>query len=156
MKTVLMADPVRYPRMTTEELRSTFLLDGLCTHGSLQLAYVDLDRAVVGHVVPATKPITLPTFPELRAGYFTERRELGVLNIGGEGAVHVGHETSCLDNLDLLYIGRGNPEIRFESKSADQPCYFLSAQLSGTRGFSRHAGEESRRHAHHDRGAGDR
>jgi 4-deoxy-L-threo-5-hexosulose-uronate ketol-isomerase len=130
MKTVLMADPVRYPRMTTEELRSTFLLDGLCTHGSLQLAYVDLDRAVAGHAVPATKPITLPTFPELRAGYFTERRELGVLNIGGEGAVHVGHETSCLDNLDLLYIGRGNPEIRFESKSADQPAIFYLLSYS--------------------------
>ena len=124
MKTVLMADPVRYPRMTTEEVRSTFLLDGLCAYSSLQLAYVDLDRAVVGHAVPTAKPITLPTFPELRAGYFTERRELGVLNIGGDGAVHVGNQTSCLENLDLLYIGRGHPEIRFESKSADQPAVF--------------------------------
>jgi 4-deoxy-L-threo-5-hexosulose-uronate ketol-isomerase len=124
MKTVLMADPVRYPRMTTEELRTAFLLNGLCMHGSLDLAYVDLDRAIVGHAVPAVKPIALPTFPELRAGSFTERRELGVLNVGGPGAVHVGHETSCLDNLDLVYVGRGNPEVVFESKSADQPAIF--------------------------------
>src|ERR1700744_2616214 len=103
MKTLLMADPVRYPRMTTGELRASFLLDGLCLHGSINLAYVDLDRSIAGHVVPTIKPITMPTYPELRAAYFTARREVGVLNIGGEGAVHVGHETSCLDNLDVLY-----------------------------------------------------
>ena len=124
MKTILMADPVRYPRMTTEELRSTFLMDRLLTHGSLNVVYVDLDRAVAGYAVPTMKPIALPTWPELRATYFTERRELGVLNIGGEGAVHVGHETSCLDTLDVLYIGRGNPEIRFESKFSDRPAVF--------------------------------
>jgi 4-deoxy-L-threo-5-hexosulose-uronate ketol-isomerase len=124
MKTVLMADPVRYPRMTTEELRGTFLLEGASAPGKLQLAYVDLDRAVVGMAVPGEQPLSLPTYPELRAGFFTERRELGVLNIGGAGAVHVGQQTCCLDNLDVLYIGRGNPEVRFESKSKDQPAVF--------------------------------
>ena len=124
MKTLLMADPVRYPRMTTEELRSTFLLDNLCEHGSLHLAYLDLDRAVVGHAIPLEKPMSLPTWPELRAGYFTERRELGVLNTGGEGAVHVGGQTYRVENLDVLYIGRGNPEVLFESKSAGDPAVF--------------------------------
>ena len=124
MKTILLADPVRYPRMTTEELRSTFLLDALCAPAELRLAYVDLDRAVVGHAAPIGHPIPLPTFPELRAGYFTERRELGVLNIGGSGAVHVGQQTYNLDNLDVLYIGRGNPEIHFESKSQNEPAIF--------------------------------
>jgi 4-deoxy-L-threo-5-hexosulose-uronate ketol-isomerase len=124
MKTILMADPVRYPRMTTEELRSTFHLDGECAPGALDLTYVDLDRAVVGHAAPADSPIALPAHPELRAGYFTERRELGVLNIGGEGAIHVGRDTHILDNLDVLYIGRGNPEILFESKSPLHPALF--------------------------------
>ena len=119
-----MADPVRYPRMTTAELRATFLLDGLCQPGSIQLAHVDLDRAVVGIAAPAGEPLALPTYPELRAGYFTERRELGVLNIGGDGAVHIGSHTSNLENLDVLYIGRGNSEIRFESKSAENPAVF--------------------------------
>ena len=135
MKTILMADPVRYPRMTTEELRSTFLMDRLLTHGSLNVAYVDLDRAVAGYAVPTMKPIALPTWPELRATYFTERRELGVLNIGGEGAVHVGHETSCLDTLDVLYIGRGNPEIRFESKFSDRPAVFYLLSFPAHRSF---------------------
>lgn len=124
MKTILLADPVRYPRMTTEELRSTFLLDDLSKPGELQLAYVDLDRAVVGHAAPTGKPITLPTYPELRASYFTERRELGVLNIGGEGSVHIGTQTYDLEKLNVLYIGRGNPEIHFESKSPDHPAVF--------------------------------
>src|ERR1700733_2854646 len=110
MKTILMADPVRYPRMTTAELRATFLLDGLCQPGSIQLAYVDLDRAVVGMAAPAGKPLALPTYPELRAGYFTERRELGVLNIGGDGAVHIGSNTSKLEKLDVPYNSRSNAE----------------------------------------------
>jgi 4-deoxy-L-threo-5-hexosulose-uronate ketol-isomerase len=125
MKTVLMADPVRYPRMSTEELRSNFLIEGHCAPGELHLAYVDLDRAVVGHAAPAAgQAIALPTYPELRAGYFTERRELGVLNIGGSGAVHIGNQTCNLENLDVLYIGRGNPEIHFETQSPDQPAVF--------------------------------
>ena len=124
MKTILLADPVRYPRMTTEELRSTFLLSGLCAPGALHLAYVDLDRTVVGHATPADKAIALANFPELRANYFTERRELGVLNIGGSGAVHVGGQTWNLDNLDVLYVGRGNAEVHFESHAPDAPAIF--------------------------------
>ncbi len=124
MRTVLMADPVRYPRMTTQELRESFLLDGLFDPGRIQMAYVDLDRAVVGMAAPIESPLPLPTTPELRASYFTERRELGALNIGGRGVVHVGGTSYALDNLDLLYVGRGNPEIRFESKSRSEPAVF--------------------------------
>jgi len=124
MKTVLMADPVRYPRMTTDELRGTFLLDDLCEPGALRLAYVDLDRSVVGMAAPAGKPLALPTYPELRAEYFTQRRELGVLNIGGDGVVHVGGQSCDLRNLDLVYVGRGNREVAFESKAKDRPAVF--------------------------------
>lgn len=126
MKTLLLADPVRYPRMTTEELRSTFLLDGLYRAGALEIAYVDLDRAVVGMAAPVGDAIRLPSFPELRADYFTERRELGVLNIGGPGAVQAGRQTWELGNLDVLYVGRGNAEVGFESQSGANPAiYYL-------------------------------
>jgi 4-deoxy-L-threo-5-hexosulose-uronate ketol-isomerase len=124
MKTALMADPVRYPRMTTRELRESFLLDELHRAGAVRLAYVDLDRAIVGMAVPVESALALPTSPELRAAYFTERRELGVLNIGSAGTVQVGGAAHELDNLDLLYIGRGNSDIRFESKSKDMPAIF--------------------------------
>ena len=124
MKTILMADPQRYPRMTTQELRDTFLLPCLSRPGALTLNYLDLDRAVVGMAVPVAEPIALPTPPELRAQYFTERRELGALNVGGPGIVHVNGDTHQLANLDLVYIGRGNPVIRFESIDPAQPAAF--------------------------------
>ncbi len=124
MKTVLMADPVRYPRMNTQELRETFLLDDRYQAGAIQLAYVDLDRAIVGMAAPLESPLVLPTYPELRASHFTERRELGALNIGGPGIVWVGNSSYPIENLDLLYIGRGNPDVRFESVSTQAPAIF--------------------------------
>ena len=77
MKTVLMADPVRYPRMTTEELRDTFLLDSLFEPGKLHLNYVDLDRAVVGFAAPLERPLALPTDPDLRAELFHRAPRIG-------------------------------------------------------------------------------
>lgn len=124
MKLLLIADPVRYSRMTTQELRNSFLIDRLASPGEIHLAYVDLDRAVVGIASPTEKPLVLNSSPELRAEYFTERRELGALNVGGEGTARVGDSAYPLRNLDLIYIGRGNPEIRFESKSPDHPAVF--------------------------------
>src|SRR6202789_120700 len=124
MRTILMADPLRYPHMTTQDLCDSFLIGGLYKPGAMQLTYVDLDRAVVGMAVPLESPLALPTSPELRASYFTERREVGALNIGGQGIVHVGGASYPLDHLDLLYIGRGNPDIHFESKSDSSPAAF--------------------------------
>ncbi|HTV13617.1 MAG TPA: 5-dehydro-4-deoxy-D-glucuronate isomerase [Acidobacteriaceae bacterium] len=124
MRTIRMADAVRYPRMTTAELRETFLMTGMYAPRTLQLAYVDLDRAVAGFAAPVKDPVLLPTFPELRADFFTERREVGVLNIGGEGIVHAGGRSYSIQTLDGLYIGRGNPEVRFESTSPEAPAVF--------------------------------
>lgn len=126
MKTMMMADPVRYPRMNTQELRDTFLIGGLFQPGSISLAYVDLDRAVAGIAAPGAGPLALGTSPELRASYFTERREIGALNVGGSGTIHVDGSPYQLENLDLLYIGRGNADIRFESKDKNDPAvYYL-------------------------------
>ena len=124
MKTILISDPVRYPRMTTEELRDCYLADGLWKPGEIRLNYVDLDRAVVGMASPVERPVTLTSYPELRAEYFTERRELGALNIGGPGLVRVGDASYELDNLEVIYVGRGNREVRFESKSVERPAVF--------------------------------
>lgn len=126
MKTVLTADPVRYPRMTTAELRDAFLLHELYEPGKLHLNYVDLDRAVVGMASPLAEPLILLTEPELRAKYFTERREVGVLNIGGTGSVCVEGKSYELRNLDALYIGRGNAAVSFASADRTNPAvYYL-------------------------------
>lgn len=124
MRMHLLADPVRYLRMTTSELRKSFLVGSLYQPGSIQLAYVDLDRAVVGMAAPTDKPLTLPTDDALKASYFTERRELGALNIGGRGGITIGDTAHTLENLDCLYIGRGNPEISFASEDASAPAIF--------------------------------
>ncbi|HEX3437546.1 MAG TPA: 5-dehydro-4-deoxy-D-glucuronate isomerase [Pseudacidobacterium sp.] len=124
MKMQLLADPVRYPRMTTAELRESFLINNLYQPGAIQVVYVDLDRAVVGFAAPEASPLQLPTDDDLKAGYFTERRELGALNIGGSGAITVDGKTFTLENLDCLYIGKGNREISFASNDKSTPAIF--------------------------------
>jgi 4-deoxy-L-threo-5-hexosulose-uronate ketol-isomerase len=119
-----MADPVRYARMTSAELRETFLLEGMFTPGCIDLAYVDLDRTVIGSAVPTNDALTLETQPDLRAEYFLERRELGVLNTGGPGSVKVDGVTFELGKLDCLYVSRGSKSVTFASKSATAPAAF--------------------------------
>ena len=124
MKIYQTADPARYSRMTTAELREAFLVDGLFSAGAVQAVYVDLDRAVIGSAVPTDRPLELGSYDELRASYFTERRELGILNLGAAGTVTaagVGYE---LENLDCLYIGRGTERISFASADPEAPAAF--------------------------------
>ena len=124
MKTRLLADPERYPRMTTAQIRESFLIDSLYENGALNLVYVDLDRTVVGIAAPGKSPIVLPADTDLRAQYFTERRELGALNIGGSGSIKVSGKSYSLENLDCLYIGRGNADVAFESNDPSSPAVF--------------------------------
>ncbi len=136
MKLLEMADAVRYPRMTTAELRETFLLDGLFTPGALRLAYVDLDRTVIGGAVPTLAPLELETQPELRAEFFCERRELGVLNVGGAGTVQVDGKEFALGKLDCLYVGRGSKAVSFASADAEQPAAFYLLSYPAHADFS--------------------
>jgi 4-deoxy-L-threo-5-hexosulose-uronate ketol-isomerase len=128
MKTCLMADPLRYPTMTTAQLRETFLIDSLYEPGALHQAYIDLDRAVIGMAAPLESRIALVAEEPLRAKYFSERREVGALNIGGSGTIRVDGKSYSLGNLDCLYIGRSANEISFASADPDSPAtfYFLS------------------------------
>lgn len=124
MKTYLMADPVRYPTMTTSQLRDTFLIDDLYKPGQLRYCYVDLDRAVIGMAAPVDSSILLPTDEALKASYFLERREVGVLNIGGGGTVGVDGTSYSLGNLDCLYVGRGSKAVSFQSDDSNMPSVF--------------------------------
>ncbi|MBS1815647.1 MAG: 5-dehydro-4-deoxy-D-glucuronate isomerase [Acidobacteria bacterium] len=124
MKLYQMADAVRYPRMTTSEIRETFLVDDLFRPGTIDLVYVDLDRTVIGSAVPTITPLTLETQSELRAEYFCERRELGVLNVGGKGSVTIDGKAFAMEKLDCLYIGRGSKDVVFASESETEPAAF--------------------------------
>ncbi len=124
MKILQMADAIRYRTMTTEELRETFVISDLFQPGQINMTYVDLDRTVIGSAVPTGAPLFLPTDDALKATYFTERRELGILNIGGAGKVTVSGKECELQRLDALYVGRGNEDIRFASTDASCPAEF--------------------------------
>ena len=124
MKTCMMPDPERYSRMNTAELRAAFLIDTLFKPGELITHYIDVDRTIVGSAVPVLAPLVLATADELRAAYFLERRELGVLNIGGKGAVIADGNSFDMGNLDCLYVGRGTREVRFTSADEKHPAEF--------------------------------
>lgn len=111
-----LADQVRFRTMTTEEIRQGFLLDRLFRPGEVVLSYVDFDRTVIGSAVPAAKPLTLEAPAGLRADYFTERREIGVMNLGGKGVISVDGTEYPMANRDALYIGRGSKVVQFSSE----------------------------------------
>jgi 4-deoxy-L-threo-5-hexosulose-uronate ketol-isomerase len=112
--------------MTTEEVRAHFLVTDLFQPGKVTLRAVDLDRVLLGGAVPTTSPLRLEATEALAAEYFTERREVGVLNTGGAGSVTVDGERFALAKRDMVYVGRGSREVVFESDDAAAPaCFYL-------------------------------
>ncbi len=121
--------PEEVKHFTTEELRDHFLIRQLIRADQVELVYSHYDRMIIGGVHPVRQSIALPNHPELRAEYFLERRELGIINVGGTGTVMADGELFSLDKLDALYVGKGTREVQFSSKDAAQPAvfYLLSA-----------------------------
>jgi 4-deoxy-L-threo-5-hexosulose-uronate ketol-isomerase len=113
-----------YQKLCTDGLRANFLIETLFAAGKVELVYSDADRAIIGSVVPTSGPLKLVTDAELRAAYFCERRELGVLNIGGSGFVEVDGKKYEMNKLDCLYVGRGGKDISFSSKNSAEPAAF--------------------------------
>jgi 4-deoxy-L-threo-5-hexosulose-uronate ketol-isomerase len=117
-------DPQSYQKLSTAELRAAFLVESLFAPGRLELVYSDADRAIIGSAVPGATAIKLAADAELRAAFFCERRELGVLNIGGAGSVEVDGKRYELDKLDTLYVGRGSKDVSFSSRDVANPAVF--------------------------------
>src|SRR5436309_5673479 len=112
-------DLSRYPRMTTDELRAGYLVQNLFQPGLVTLVYTDIDRAVVGGIVPTTQKLALETSKELAANFFAERREIGVINLAGNGSIVVDGQTFALAKRDCLYIGRGSKQVELSSAEAE-------------------------------------
>jgi len=110
--------------MTTQEVRDEFLIEILFQPDSIEMIYSDVDRAITGSVVPAKKTLSLSASDELRADFFCQRRELGVLNIGQAGTVTVDGTDYAMANKDGLYIGRGSKDISFSSDNSKDPAKF--------------------------------
>jgi 4-deoxy-L-threo-5-hexosulose-uronate ketol-isomerase len=112
--------------LSTEELRSRFLFSGLFEPGKIVLNVTDLDRLVVGGAVPRGEPLRLEPPAALAAEYFTQRRELGALNIGGSGTISVDGKSYAMAKRDVLYVGKGARDIRFASDDPAAPArYYL-------------------------------
>ncbi len=108
----------------TNRLRSHFMMDNVMEQDKINLTYSLYDRLIFGGVVPVTKTMVLETIDPLKAEYFLERRELGVINIGGDGIVTVDGKEYELHFKDALYVGRGNRNVTFRSKEASNPARF--------------------------------
>jgi 4-deoxy-L-threo-5-hexosulose-uronate ketol-isomerase len=120
--------------MDTASLRAHFLIQSLMLPNKLTLVYTHYDRMIVGGVVPVDEIISLTNPHELRANYFLERREMGVINVGGAGFVMAGDKKFELNKLDGLYIGKGTEEVQFGSLDSKHPAFFyiLSAPAHQT------------------------
>jgi len=114
--------------MSTQELRDTFQISSLFVPGELVAHFTDLDRLVVGGVMPTAKPVELPNHKETGRAFFLERRELGAINVGGAGKVIADGQTFALDRQDCVYLPLGTKSVAFASDDAKNPAkfYFLS------------------------------
>ena len=117
--------PEQTARLTPEELRTHFLVSGLFAPGEARYEMVDLDRVTLGGVVPLGAPIKLVAPEAFAAKSFTERRELGILNIGGPGTVTVDGTARQTQKLDMVYVGRGAHEVSLSSADVATPARFF-------------------------------
>jgi 4-deoxy-L-threo-5-hexosulose-uronate ketol-isomerase len=110
--------------LPAEKLREAFLLQDLFVAGSVTLRHVDLDRVVLGGIVPTDTALRLEAPAFLASEYFTERRELGLLNVGAAGRITVDGTAYEMAPRDMLYVGRGSRDIVCESDDASKPARF--------------------------------
>lgn len=126
MKQIYESSPREVARMNTAEMRENFLMPGLFVSGEANFSYSHYDRMVSGGVIPTSQPIALPNDDGLKAAYFLERREIGIINIGGSGKITADGVTYNLDKLSCLYLGKGTKDVVFHSNDANEPAkYFL-------------------------------
>jgi 4-deoxy-L-threo-5-hexosulose-uronate ketol-isomerase len=109
---------------TTEQLRSHFMMPTVMAQDTVNMTYSLYDRLIFGGVSPVSRVVELETIDPLKADYFLERRELGVINVGGDGIVSVDGKDYELHFKDALYVGRGNKKVTFKSKDASKPAKF--------------------------------
>src|SRR5262245_19892398 len=124
MQTRHLVDPEGAESMSTGQLRAAFLVDELFRPGELRLAGWEADRTSLGSAVPMGSPLALAPPPEIKADTLNQRRELGIVNLGGPGSVLVDGERHPLGRRDGLYVGRGVRDVVFASDRESEPALF--------------------------------
>lgn len=113
-------------RYTTQELRDHFLIPELFVKDEINLTYTMYDRYIAGGAFPVDKALTLEAIDELKAEHFLDRRELGVINVGGKGKITVDGEAFEIGHREALYVGRGVKEVVFEATD-EQPYFYINS-----------------------------
>ena len=116
--------PKETAKMNTHELRDNFLIENLMQPGKIELVYSHYDRVIIGGAVPTTESISLPILEELKAVFFLQRREMGIINVGGAGTIMGNGEMYKLEKLENLYLGKGTKDVSFSSVDAANPAHF--------------------------------
>jgi 4-deoxy-L-threo-5-hexosulose-uronate ketol-isomerase len=126
--------PKETAAMQTDELRENFLVQNLMVNDAINLVYTHYDRLIIGGIKPIGKTISLPNDEELKATYFLERRELGIINVGGDGVVIANGKAFELNKIDCVYLGKGTKDVKFKSTNKKNPAlfYLLSAPAHHT------------------------
>lgn len=117
--------PNEVRKMDTTALRENFLISSLMKDDQITLVYSHYDRVIIGGAKPVHTTLDLPNEPELRAEFFLERRELGIINTGGSGKVMADGTTYSLEKLDALYLGKGTRSVSFQAVDPTQPPVFF-------------------------------
>lgn len=129
MKVIHSVHPDDFKTYQTGLIRERFLIDKLVQADKLNCTYTHYDRMIVGAAHPVNQKVELANYPNLRAEYFLERREIGIINVAGDGEVTADGKTYQVNKLDCLYIGKGTKSVTFSSKNSAEPAvfYLLSA-----------------------------
>lgn len=129
------SSPNEVKGMDTAQLRQNFLIDTLFVPNQFRWVLSFFDRYLTGGVMPTDGPLTLDTPDQLKASYFLERRELGIINVGGAGRVVADGTPYDLNYKEALYIGQGTQAIQFISYDADAPAKFYLNSTPATRQY---------------------
>ncbi|MCM1037817.1 MAG: 5-dehydro-4-deoxy-D-glucuronate isomerase [Ruminococcus sp.] len=121
LRTAVSPKDVKY--YTTERLREEFLIQDLFQPGKIKLVYSHVDRIITGAAVPM-EPLTLTAGDELRAEFFLQRREMGVINVGGAGTITIDGKNYEVGYKEGMYIGMGAKDIVFDSADESAPAKF--------------------------------
>jgi len=129
LKIIHSVHPNDFKSYQTGLIRDRFLIDQIVNPDQITCVYTHYDRMIVGAAVPVNKTLELENYPNLRANYFLERREIGIINVAGDGEITTDGVTHTLKKLDCLYVGKGVKSVSFSSKNTEQPAvfYILSA-----------------------------
>ena len=117
--------PKEVKGMTTEELREHYLCESLMQDDAISYVYSHHDRIITGGAKPVNQSLFLRSHDELKADYFLERRELGIINVGGSGFVEADGTKYELEKLSCLYLGKGTKEVQFTSSDKKDPAVFF-------------------------------